>query len=231
MADRTWTGAGLVLAGALMFAASWQRWAGVCADQSSPACVRRQDHLYDFAPALAPWEQVGHAAELGGLSLLVFALILPLLPFALTGREPGRYAAVALAASVLATGAVGVTSLWSGLSGELVAVPLGSWTVSVWWLLPTILVARWAVGAPGWVLAAALALIVALPVVAVFYSIGDYDSRPWQEAYSGVFMALAGLCLIVAAGATALSRARADGRQPPGASRPDPGSGSTPAAH
>ena len=45
----------LVAAGALMWAASWQRWAGACAwaQDEGGACLRRQDHLYDFiAPRL-----------------------------------------------------------------------------------------------------------------------------------------------------------------------------------
>ena len=88
---RVLTGIGLGGAGALMFAASWQRWAGACTGPSGSAraCEVREDHLYDFLPPLEPWEPTGSAAELGGLSLLVFALVLPLLPWALTARRPG----------------------------------------------------------------------------------------------------------------------------------------------
>jgi hypothetical protein len=236
MAVRIWTGLGLGLSGALVFAASWQRWAGVCAHETATACVRRQDHLYDFLPPMEPWKPVGHAAELGGLSLLVFAAMLPLLPYALTDRRPGRYAAVALVVAVLATGAVGAATLSSGRSGEVVAVPLETWTVAVWAIVPSILVGRWAVTARGWELAAGVVLIASLPIVAVFYSIGDYDGRPWQEATSGVFMAVAGLCLIVAAvwrriaGAAGPGRAGTVRRQHPSGAGPTPASGSRPAA-
>lgn len=197
---RVFTGLGLGASGALMFAASWQRWARPCLDESPAACEQREDHLYDFLPPSDPWEPVGHAAELGGLSLLVLALVLVLLPWAVTGSRPGRYSAVALVASVLATGAVGLATLRSGLSAEVASVPLGGWCLAVWALVPTILVGRWAVAARGWVAGVAcVVLIMSMPVVAVFYSIGSYDSRAWMEAISGGFTAVAGLCLIVAA--------------------------------
>jgi hypothetical protein len=196
---------GLLLAGsgALLIAASWQRWGGVCtgdSGRSAETCVLREDHLYDFLPPLEPWEPTGSAAELAGASLLVLALVLPLLPWALTTRRPGRYSAVALVASELALVAVGLATLRSGLSGEVVAAPLGSWSVVVWFIVPPVLVSRWAVSAHGWARAAAVVLALSMPIVASFtYAIGSYDTRPWWEAISGSVMAAAALCLWVAA--------------------------------
>ena len=101
-------GAGLLLvtSGALMYAASWQRWAGVCpwGDDDGARCSVRQDHRYDFVAPSAPWEPVGEAAQLAGWSLLVLALAFALLPWALTGRRPRVASAVALVGAVLALG-------------------------------------------------------------------------------------------------------------------------------
>ena len=207
---RLLTGVFLGGSGAFMIAASWQRWAGVCTGDSGAsevACELRQDHLYDFLPPLEPWEPTGSAAELAGLSLLVLALALPLLPWALTAGRPGRYSVVALIASEFALVAVGLATLRSGLSGEVVAPPLGNWSVAVWLIVPPILVGRWAMDAYGWALAAGGVLALSMPIVAYFsYAIGSYDTRPWWEAISGAITAVAALCLFMAA----VSRPSAD---------------------
>lgn len=72
-------GAGVLLgaSGALMYAASSQRWADACpwgavaGDVERELCTSRQDHVYDFVAPSAPWEPVGHTAQLAGWSLLV----------------------------------------------------------------------------------------------------------------------------------------------------------------
>ena len=124
-------GAGVLLAasGALMYAASWQRWAGACpwGDVEGALCTSRQDHLYDFVAPTAPWEPVGDAAQLAGWSLLVLALAFVLLPWALTGRRPGAVSAAALVGAVLALGAVGVATLRSGLAGASSTRSLTTW--------------------------------------------------------------------------------------------------------
>ncbi|WP_193605195.1 hypothetical protein [Nocardioides dongkuii] len=197
-------GVGLLLgtSGALMFAASWQRWAGACSwgDGDSGPCSVRQDHLYDFVVPTGPWEPVGNAAELAGWSLLVLALAFVALPWALTGRRPGVFSATALVGVVLATAAVGVATLRSGLSGDVVE-PFAPYLVGyVWFLVPTVLLGRFAVAARGWALAAAIWLFLATPFIALTsYAIGPYDARPWWEAAWGVLTALAGLCLLGAA--------------------------------
>ena len=119
---RVGVGALLGASGALMYAASWQRWAGACpwGDVHGRLCSSRQDHLYDFVAPTAPWEPVGDAAQPAGWSLLVLALAFVLLPWALTGRRPGVFSAAALVCAVLALGAVGVATLRSGLAGIVV---------------------------------------------------------------------------------------------------------------
>ena len=53
----------------------------------------------------------------------------------------------------------------------------------------------------GWARAAAVVLVLSMPIVAYFsYAIGSYDSRPWWEAISGAIMVVAlALCLLMAA--------------------------------
>jgi hypothetical protein len=198
-------GAGLLLgaSGALMYAGSWQRWAGDCpwGVVEGGSCDVMQDHLYDFVAPSAPWEPVGDAAQLAGWSLLLLGLVLVLLPWALTGRRPGIYSAVALVAAVLAQIAVGVATLRSGIAGSVVSPVGGVLTIVVWYFVPPALVVRFAFASRGgWAVAAAVWLFFASPFVAGFsYAVGPYDTRPWWEAISGVLAATAGLCLLMAA--------------------------------
>ncbi|WP_127480872.1 hypothetical protein [Nocardioides pantholopis] len=208
--------------GALIYAASWERWAGACqwwSTVESALCTKRQDHRYDFVPPIGAWEPVGDAAQLAGWSLLVLALAFVLLPWALTGTRPGVFSAAALVMAVLATVAVGVATRRSGLTGSLVAPISGDFAMYVWFFVPPVLLVRFAVAAHGWSRAAAVWLVLAAPLVAGFsYAMGSYDSMPWWEALSGVLTALAGLCLL---GAAVFSgRARSPDSAATGARRP-----------
>ncbi len=207
---RVWVGLVLGGAGALMFAASWQRWTRWClSDTGVPltGCAGREDPLYAFLPPAEPWVPVGSSAELGGASLLVLALVVPLLPWALTGRRPGAFSAVALVAAELGLVAVGVATLQSGLAGEVVEPWLGGWSTWAWLLVLPSLLVRFSIGSAGWARAASVALVLSTPLVAAFsYAVGDYDERPWWEAVSGALMATAGLCLLAAAAWPARTR-------------------------
>ena len=200
---RVWVGLVLGAAGALMVAASWQRWTRWClSDTGVPltGCAGREDHLYDFLPPAEPWEPVGTSAELGGASLLVLALVVPLLPWALTGRRPGVLSAVALVAAVTGLVAVGMATLQSGLSGEVVDPWLGGWSTWAWLLVLPSLLVHFSVASAGWARAASVVLVLSTPLVAAFsYAVGEYDARPWWEANSGALMVTAGLCLFAAA--------------------------------
>lgn len=200
-------GVGMLLSGsgALMFAASWQRWSGACSwgDPDARLCTIRQDHLYDFLAPSAPWQPVGDAAQLAGSSLLVLALAYGLLPWALTGRRPGMASAVAQVGALLATGAVGVATIRSGLIGTVVTPVADDLTLVLWLVLPPVFLLRFAVACRGWSLAAAIGLILATPILAGFtYAVGPYDARPWWEAFAGSLTITAGLCLLGAAAFT-----------------------------
>ena len=192
----------LGVSGALMYAASWQRWAGACpwGEVESRLCVIRQDHLYDFIAPSAPWEPVGDAAQLAGWSLLVLALAFVLLPWALSGHRPGLFSAAALVAAVVAMGVVGVNTLRSGLADSVVHPLSHQLVLYAFLFLPLGLLVRFAVEVRGWPLAVVIWLILASPFVAVLsYAVGSYDARPWWEAISGLLTATAGLSLLGAA--------------------------------
>ena len=199
---RAVTGLMLLGAGALLHAASWQRWAGVCrssAEADVRACDLRQDHLYDFMVVAEPWEPIGTAAEQAGAALLLVAVALLLAPWALLVR-PGPYVPVALVVASLAYAGVGAATLRSGLAGEVVDPLLGDAAFSVWLFAPAFALVWVAVLARGWARAAAVFWVLASPLVMAFsYAIGPYDANPWFEAICGDLTACAGLCLLVAA--------------------------------
>jgi hypothetical protein len=217
---RVGVGTLLGASGALMYAASWQRWAGACpwGDGDSARCDIRQDHRYDFVAPSAPWEPLGEAAQLAGWSLLVLAAAFVLLPWALTGRRPGVFSAAALVGAVLGSAAVGVATLRSGIAGSVVHPTFGDLALSLWLLVPPVLLVRLAVAARGWALAAAVWLVLGTPLVAAFsYAVGPYDAQPWYEAISGLCTATAGVCLLGAAGFGSRSRTPAGAATDPSA--------------
>lgn len=205
-------GAGVLLgaSGAMMCAASWQRWAGACAwgETDGPLCTSRQAHLYDFVTPTAPWEPVGDAAQLAGCSLLLLALAFALLPWALTGRRPGAVSLLAVVCAVLALVAVGLATVRSGLVGSVVHPVADDPVRYVWIWVPPVLLVRFSIAARGWSRAAAIGLVLATPLVAALsYAVGSYDARPWWEAISGLLTVVAGLCLLGAAAFSGRSRA------------------------
>jgi hypothetical protein len=201
---RVWVAMTLMASGGLLYAASWQRWAGACpwrGNQETQKCNTRMDHLYDFLPPQEPWMPAGMAAQLAGASLLVLAVALVPLPWALSGRKLGLPSAVVLLATVLSVMGVGLAALRSGLEGAVVR-PVGSnITIWLWVLVPPLLFACVAVFSRGWASgAAAVLLILASPLVAFFtYAIGPWDAQPWWEAVSGLLTCGAGACVLVEA--------------------------------
>lgn len=200
---RVWVATTLMASGGLLFAASWQRWAGACpwvGDQETRKCENRMHHLYDFLPPAEPWMPAGAAAQLAGVSLLVLAIALLPLPWALTGRKPGLASAVALLATVIIVIDVGLAALRSGLDGAVVSPVAPEVTMWLWLLVYPFLLGYLAVLSRGWARGAAVLLILASPLVAAFtYAIGPFDAQPWWEAISGLLTCAAGACVLVEA--------------------------------
>jgi hypothetical protein len=159
------------------------------------------DHLYDFLPPTEPWMPAGTAAQLAGASLLVLAVALLFLPWALTGRQPGRPAVVVLLAAVLIVIDVGQATLRAGLEGAVVRPVASNVAIWLWALVLPLMYVCLALLSRGWEsVAAAVLLILASPLVAAFsYAIGPWDAQPWWEAISGLLTCAAGACLLVAA--------------------------------
>jgi hypothetical protein len=159
------------------------------------------DHLYDFLPPVEPWMPAGVAAQLAGASLLVLAVALLPLPWALTGRKPELHSALALLATVLIVMGVGLAALRSGLEGAVVSPVAPDVTIPLWVLVPPFLYAYLAVLSRGWAgSAAAVLLVLASPLVAsLTYAIGPWDAQPWWEAISGLLTIGAGACVLVEA--------------------------------
>ncbi|GGD30355.1 hypothetical protein GCM10007231_32260 [Nocardioides daphniae] len=125
----------------------------------------------------------------------MLALALLTLPWALV-RRPRRLLVVSTALSAVAMADLGLATLRSGLGGEVVLAVGGLLTTVVLALLPLVLYLSLAVVASGWDKPAAVLLALASPPVALFYSIGSYDARPWYEAVSGASVLLAGAWLV-----------------------------------
>ncbi|WP_141233860.1 hypothetical protein [Geodermatophilus saharensis] len=159
------------------------------------------DHLYDFLPPLEPWMPAGVAAQLAGASLLVLAVAVLPLPWALTGRKPGLASAGVLLAITLIVLDVGLATLRSGFDGVVVGPVGADVTVVLWVLVPTFLYGCLAVLSCGWASGAAAGLLVlASPLVASStYAIGPWDAQPWWEAISGLLTCGAGACVLVEA--------------------------------
>ena len=193
----------LVVSGALMYAASWQRWASACpfdGIRDTRACELRQDHLYEFVAPSDPWTPIGTSAQLAGWSLLLLAAALLVLPLALTGGRVAVGWLLAAAATAVAFADIGQATLRSGLLGR--AVPALTIDVAfVWWfLVPTVALVWLVVVTRGWSRAAGTLVLLGSPGVAAFtYAIGPFDANPWWEAWSGAFTGLGGHCLVVAA--------------------------------
>ncbi|SEC98887.1 hypothetical protein SAMN04489844_3411 [Nocardioides exalbidus] len=192
----------LVASGALMFAASRQRWASACpygGSPDTPACEVRQDHRFDVVVPSDPWTPIGTSAQQAGWSLLVLASAMLLLPFALAA---GRAAVGWGLGAVVAAGGIadiGQATLRSGLAGRPIAPLTESGSLLWWCLVPTVLLVGLLWKSRGWPRAGAAFVLLGSPFVAALtYGIGSFDAAPWWEAYSGTFTALGGLCLLVA---------------------------------
>lgn len=202
--SRVWVAATLMASGGLLYTASWHRWAGACpwaGDHETQKCATRMDHLYDFLPPMEPWMPAGMAAQLAGASVLVLAVALLPLPWALTGRRPGLASAVAVLATALVLIDVGLAALRSGLNGAVVSPVASDVATLLWVLAPPSLFGYLALLSRGWASrAAAVLLILASPLVAFFtYAIGPWDAQPWWEAISGLLTCGAGACVLVKA--------------------------------
>jgi hypothetical protein len=222
---RALTSGALAGSGVLAYVAAWQRWSGVCprGGFDEPACLKRQDHLYDYQWPASPWHPTGHAAELYGLSVLLLAVAAFALPFLLLPafRRLTLWPLAVIPAAVLA--GMGLLALASGIAGRPVTVPGFSLTAIIvtGLLWPTALtiyaaIAAGGYGPAGWpetsedqrsiarsVSTVVVALLIAATtVLPTYFVVGpiaagyvSHDTAPWTEAPAGVLLVLAAIVM------------------------------------
>lgn len=194
--------------GVLMIMASRDRWWPVCrlGDFDAPDCLTLQDHRYDFLAPTEPWVPVGAAAQVGAGSMVLLSLALLLLPWLLgvAHRPAVRLFVGAVLAAPLLT--LAVMTGRSGLSGRVVEGLGLEWVYWLWILTPIALLhmvfasqnADPRPGMAGRLLV--VGLVSASTPLGEFFIAGallgaSYDTTPWSEAVSGVFLVAAGLAL------------------------------------
>jgi hypothetical protein len=173
-------GASALLAGSglLLIAASRARWWPDCRfqDFDTPACLERQDHLYDFLPPADPWAQAGDSATLAGASLVLLAVAFAVLPTLLVGSLPRTLTwgvGAALSLGVLAGAAATALSGWQD---HVVAGPASGGALVLWALgWPMSMVILWVMAAdasprrgPWWRVAVVALVAAASPLGHVF---------------------------------------------------------------
>ena len=122
----------LVASGVLFQVSSWQRWSGYClwGPQKQPwRCDERMDHRYEVVFVGGQWEPIGSASELAGVGLLLVASALLLLPWVLIEGRPGLWLVTAAGVAALIVTNVGLATLRSGLTREVVEPAAGGWDV------------------------------------------------------------------------------------------------------
>lgn len=188
--------------GLLCVAAAAVRWSPACGPGGfdNGACLAVQDDAYDFTDPRSPWSPVGHSAELYGISLLLLAVAIVILPQLLLGRHPARVHHVSALVVAAGVGATGVRIWLSGHADSVVELPGGVVTALLWALAwPGLVVTLLTQGAvrqvvhQRWHVAVGACLALASPVPQIFVPtivLGyvSYDTTPWSEAVGGIFL-------------------------------------------
>ncbi|MBZ4487527.1 hypothetical protein LQ938_01740 [Microbacterium sp. cx-55] len=203
-----------VFSGALQFVASWERWVTARAGRP-PGDVTLEDHLYDYFWPADPWVNVGAAAQLLGLGMVVLAvgvIVLAVSVRAGTVRAGTLWTTVAVVAVAVPTALTGIHALVSGGIGAPSALQHGPF-LTITTLLPfaglIVLSIRWMRRSPAAALACLpllattmpgylFALFAAAPLIVGYQS---HDTTPWSETIIAVCTGLAALPLVAGAGA------------------------------
>ena len=201
-AVRTATTALLVASGAMSVAAARERWAPACGSWEAPACLRVQDHRYDYLSPSAPWTPIGEAAQYAAVAQVLLAAALLVLPTLIFRGRPVLTLAVGAATS-LSVLLVAQHTWDSAQAGVPVLSQVVAPATSVWallWPLAVMVLALLPRRTPdragrGWRICVVLALLMASPIPQAFMSIGPYDAAPWADALGGYLVILAGCAL------------------------------------
>lgn len=192
-------------AGVLWVAAAAQRWWPACkpGDFDADACIKVQDHLYDYLAPVDPWTPVGNAAQVAGVALALLAVGVALLPWLWVPRRPAVCLAVTVPA--LAVLLVGVRTWGAGLSGEAMALS-GVRPAFLVWIVGLPIAMSVAAATAGddhtppwltrWRVLVAFLIIMSTPLAEalltpILIRYMSHDSTPWTEAVTGVFLVAA----------------------------------------
>ena len=213
--------AALVLASAaLQLVASLERWV-VASDSWTRDDVSVEDNLFNYFWPMDPWENLGSTAQFYGAGTLLLALAILAMARAAGAAEDRdtpteRTLARVTAGSFALTG---VHALVSGIIGvptplQFVAIPLLAGLVGFVCLV--VLGIRWLWASTATALACGFLLGSTLPgyfvagylIAPALTNYSSYDTTPWTETVVAATTAAGGLALVVAAGVTAIRRAR-----------------------
>jgi len=192
----------LAASGIMTIAASRERWSPACGNWHASACLKVQDHRYDYLPPSAPWSPIGDAAHYAAVAELLLAAAVLMLPSLLFPGRPVLTRAIGalttLCILVIALGtwasaqagqAVTTPALLPALAFLALAWPLG--------LITLALLSRATPDRPGrrWRTLVLFSLLMASPVPQRFLAVGPYDTAPWMDASAGCLILLAGCAL------------------------------------
>jgi hypothetical protein len=193
------------LAGALSVAAAAQRWWPACkrGDFDAVACIKAQDHLYDYVAPTAPWVPVGDAALLAGVAMTLLAIGVTLLPWLWLPRRP--LVCLAVAVPALAVLLVGGLTWSAGLSHEIPAVEIVPAILAWSFGLPLVLAAAAATSRDDhtaqwttrWRVVVSVLIAMATPLgevmfAPILFGYLSHDSTPWTGAVTGALLVTAG---------------------------------------
>lgn len=197
----------LLLASAALFVtAAAQRWWPACRRGlfDTDACLRLQDHRFDYLVLSEPWTPVGQAAQLAGVAMLLLAGAGAVLPFVLAHGTLRLQVPTALAAAA-APAIQGVHAWTSGAAGQVQPSPASAAATTVWALAVPVALLAWAVRYRAsddgphrrrWALALAVALTASTPVPLVLLGplvvgYASHDTAPWSDAVIALPLAVA----------------------------------------
>ena len=218
----------LLSAAAVYVAAAAQRWWPSCRRGSfdTVACLRLQDHEFDYLFVSEPWTPVGQAAQYAGVALLLLAAAAAVLPFVLV-RRPLRLQVPAALIGAAAFVVAGVDAWTAGVTGQVqpasgaVAVASVVWVVllpaglAVWSLIDLTREPGPGVRGTRWRGALTAALVAATPVPQVVLgpmTVGyvSHDTSPWSDAAMAVPLAVAAVLVWKVAPRAGTPRPRTD---------------------
>ncbi|KFF58459.1 hypothetical protein JF66_18420 [Cryobacterium sp. MLB-32] len=201
---------------ALQLIASLQRWVIVSAEWTRTDRLI-EDHRFDYSYPADPWENVGTAAQLFGLGVILLAFGVVALARACR-RLPDRGTTVVTVVVALAFGITGLHAVVSGLAG----IPSPAQYLSVQLILSIVQIIgllflglRWLTVSWGAAIACVFLLGSTLPgylaatflIAPAIAGYQSYDTTPWTETIVAATTALAGLWLLVAVGIAKLRSA------------------------